>query len=154
MSRIMKKKVHLTKYADDFIVTASDRETLKGIKEMLKIFLGQRGLILSEEKTKLTSIHEGFDFLGWNFRKYNGKLIIKPSSKSIRKIRKTISEVIKENKTSTQENLIYQLNQIIRGWAEYHHSACSKETFSQIDHIIWEMLWKWAKRRHPNKCKS
>lgn len=148
------KKVHLIKYADDFIVTASDRETLKDIKEMLKIFLGKRGLILSEEKTKLTSIHEGFDFLGWNFRKYNGKLIIKPSNKSIRKIRKTISEVIKENKTSTQENLIYQLNQIIRGWAEYHHSACSKETFSQIDHIIWEMLWKWAKRRHPNKCKS
>lgn len=148
------KKVHLIKYADDFIVTATDRETLKDIKEMLNIFLGKRGLILSEEKTKLTSIHEGFDFLGWNFRKYNGKLIIKPSNKSIRKIRKTISEVIKENKTSTQENLIYQLNQIIRGWAEYHHSACSKETFSQIDHIIWEMLWKWAKRRHPNKCKS
>lgn len=135
-------------------MTASDRETLKDIKEMLKIFLGQRGLTLSEEKTKLTSIHEGFDFLGWNFRKYNGKLIIKPSNKSIRKIRKTISEVIKENKTSTQENLIYQLNQIIRGWAEYHHSACSKETFSQIDHTTWEMLWKWAKRRHPNKCKS
>ena len=125
------KKVHLIKYADDFIVTASDRETLKDIKEMLKIFLGKRGLILSEEKTKLTSIHEGFNFLGWNFRKYNGKLIIKPSNKSIRKIRKTISEVIRENKTNTQENLIYQLNQIIRGWAEYHHSACSKETFSQ-----------------------
>ena len=70
------KKVHLIKYADDFIVTASDRETLKDIKEMLKIFLGKRGLILSEEKTKLTSIHEGFNFLGWNFRKYNGKLII------------------------------------------------------------------------------
>lgn len=115
------KKVHLIKYADDFIVTASDRETLEDIKDMLEIFLGERGLILSEEKTKLTSIHEGFDFLGWNFRKYNGKLIIKPSNKSINRIKRTISEVIKRNKTSTQENLIYQLNQIIRGWAEYHH---------------------------------
>ena len=93
----------------------------------------------------MTSIHEGFDFLGWNFRKYNGKLIIKPSNKSIRKIRKTISEVIKGNKTSTQESLIYQLNQIIRGWAEYHHSACSKKTFSQIDHTTWEMLWNGRK---------
>ena len=132
------KKVHLIKYADDFIVTASDRETLKDIKDMLKMFLDERGLILSEEKTKLTSIHEGFDFLGWNFRKYNGKLIIKPSGKSIRKIRETISKVIKENKTSTQENLIYQLNQITRGWAEYHHSACSKETFFKYKRKLYE----------------
>lgn len=149
-----KKKVHLIKYADDFIVTASDRETLKDIKDMLRMFLDERGLILSEEKTKITSIHEGFDFLGWNFRKYKEKLIIKPSDKSIRKIRKTISKVIKGNKTSTQENLIYLLNQITRGWAEYHHSACSKKIFAQIDHTTWEMLWKWAKRRHPNKSKS
>ena len=148
-----KKKVHLIKYADDFIVTAADKETLKAIKDMLKMFLGERGLILSEEKTRLTSIHEGFDFLGWNFRKYNGKLIIKPSDKSVRKIRKTISRIIKENKTSTQENLIYQLNQVTRGWAEYHHSVCSKDTFSRVDHTTWEMLWKWAKRRHPNKPK-
>ena len=114
----------------------------------------QRGLILSEEKTKITSIHDGFDFLGWNFRKYNGKLIIKPSNKSICKIRKTLSDIIKCNKTSTQENLIYQLNQVTRGWAEYHHPACSKETFGKIDHTIWEMLWKWTKRRHPNKSKG
>lgn len=149
-----KKKVHLIKYADDFVVTASDKDTLTDIKEMLKEFLGQRGLILSEEKTKLTSIHEGFDFLGWNFRKYKGRLIIKPSDKSVSKIRKTISKIIKDNKTSTQENLIYQLNQVIRGWAEYHHSVCAKEIFAKIDHTTWEMLWRWAKRRHPNKPKG
>ena len=75
-------------------MTASDKETLIDIKEKLKEFLGQRGLTLSEEKTKVTSIHDGFDFLGWNFRKYKGKLIIKPSDKSVRKIRKTISGII------------------------------------------------------------
>lgn len=149
-----KKKIHLIRYADDFIVTATDKETLIIIKDMLREFLEERGLVLSEEKTKLTSINEGFEFLGWNFRKYNGKLVIKPSDKSIRKIRKTISAIIKKNRTSTQANLIDQLNQVLRGWAEYHHSACSKETFAKIDHTTWEMLWKWAKRRHPNKSKS
>lgn len=149
-----KRKVHLIRYADDFIVTASDMETLTDIKEMIREFLEQRGLILSDEKTKVTSIQEGFDFLGWNFRKYNGKLIIKPSEKSVSKIRSTISRLIKDNKTSTQENLIYQLNQVSRGWAEYHHSVCAKQTYAKVDHTTWEMLWRWAKRRHPNKSKN
>lgn len=147
-------KVHLIKYADDFVVTASDKETLTTIKEMLKSFLAERGLILSEEKTKITHMQDGFDFLGWNFRKYKNKLITKPSEKSIRKVKQTIGKTIKANKTSTQEGLIYQLNHVTRGWAEYHHTVCAKETFSKIDHCIWEMLWRWCKRRHPNKSKN
>jgi len=110
--------------------------------------------MLSEEKTKITHIKEGFDFLGWNFRKYNDKLIIKPSEKSIRKVKQTVSKIIKTNKTSTQERVIHLLNQVTRGWAEYHHTVCAKETFSKIDHCIWEMLWRWSKRRHPNKSKN
>ena len=149
-----KYKVHLIKYADDFVVTASNKETLEAIKEMIKIFLLERGLMLSEEKTKITHIKEGFDFLGWNFRKYNDKLIIKPSEKSIRKVKQTVSKIIKTNKTSTQERVIHLLNQVTRGWAEYHHTVCAKETFSKIDHCIWEMLWRWSKRRHPNKSKK
>lgn len=148
-----KKKVHLIKYADDFVVTASDRETLVQIKELIKKFLLDRGLTLSEEKTKITHIEEGYDFLGWNFWKYNQKLIIKPSVKSIRKVSETISRLIKTKRTITQESIIHQLNQKTKGWAEYHHTVCAKETFSKLDHIIWEMLWRWAKRRHPNKSK-
>lgn len=129
----------MIKYTDDFVVTASARKTLIDIKAMLKEFLKQRGLLLSEEKTKRTSIHDGFDFLGWNFRKYDGKLIVKPSDKSICKVRKTISKIIKDNKTNTQESLIYQINQVTRGWAEYHHSVCTKEIFAKIDHTTWEM---------------
>lgn len=149
-----KNKIHLVKYADDFIVTAKDKETLLEIRELIKEFLKVRGLQLSMEKTLITPIENGFDFLGWNFRKYSGKLIIKPSEKSIQKVRRTISDVIKNNKTSQQANLIYQLNQIMRGWAEYHHCACSKKTFSKLDHSTWEMLWRWSKRRHPNKPKN
>lgn len=146
-------KVHVIRFADDFIVTANNREALEDIKEMIIEFLGQRGLELSEEKTLITHIDDGFDFLGWNFRKFNGKLIIKPSVKSINKVTKNISELIRKSRTVSQEQLIYKINEITRGWGNYHYSACSKKAFSTVDHRIWEMLWKWAKRRHPNKNK-
>ena len=146
-------KVHVVRFADDFIVTASDKETLEEIKGMIERFLQQRGLVLSQEKTVITNIHNGFDFLGWNFRKFKGKLIIKPSHKSMSKVTRKISEVIKENRASKQEVLIRKLNEIKVGWANYHHSACAKRCFNTIDHRTWEMLWRWAKRRHPNKGK-
>ena len=146
-------KVHVVRFADDFIVTATDKQTLEEIKLMIERFLKPRGLTLSKEKTVITHINDGFDFLGWNFRKFRGKLIIKPSHKSMCKITRKISETIKQNRTSTQDILILKLNEITRGWAEYHHSTCAKRAFGVIDHRIWEMLWKWAKRRHPNKGK-
>lgn len=146
-------KVHVVRFADDFIVTASDRESLENIKQMIEAFLLERGLTLSKEKTVITHIDKGFDFLGWNFRKFKGKLIIKPSHKSMCKITQKISSIIKDNQTAKQEDLIRKLNEVIIGWANYHHSACAKKSYSTIDHRTWEMLWKWAKRRHPNKSK-
>lgn len=144
-------KVHMVRFADDFIVTASDKETLEAIKQMLESFLRERGLTLSMEKTVITHINSGFDFLGWNFRKFKGKLIIKPSSKSMRKVTKKISEIIKNNRTTKQEILIQRLNQVLIGWANYHQGTCAKKCFGTIDNRTWKMLWKWAKCRHPNK---
>lgn len=144
-------KVHMVRFADDFIVTASDKETLEAIKQMMESFLRERGLTLSMEKTVITHINSGFDFLGWNFRKFKGKLIIKPSSKSMRKVTKKISEIIKNNRTTKQEILIQRLNQVLIGWANYHQGTCAKKCFGTIDNRTWKMLWKWAKRRHPNK---
>ena len=144
-------KVNFERYADDFIVTANSEETAKGLVELIKEFLKERGLELSEEKTHITHINDGFDFLGWNFRKYTEKLLIKPSRKSKGNIIRKISDVIKRAKAWKQDELISVLNPIITGWSNYHRSAVSKETFSKLDHIIWNMLWKWAKRRHPNK---
>ena len=144
-------KVNYVRYADDFIVTADSKETAKEIAELIKEFLKERGLELSKEKTHITHIDDGFDFLGWNFRKYRGKLLIKPSKKSIGNITRKIGDVIKRAKAWKQENLINVLNPIITGWSNYHRSAVSKEIFSQLDHIVWNMLLRWAKRRHPNK---
>ncbi|MBZ9633659.1 group II intron reverse transcriptase/maturase [Clostridium sp. FP1] len=146
-------KVNLIRYADDFIVTAPDSETAIKAKEIIKSFLIQRGLELSDEKTIITHIDEGFDFIGWNIKKYKGKLLIKPSQKSIKRVISKISAIIKGNKSVEQDILIIKLNQIITGWSNYHQCAVSNDIFQKIDHITFQMLWKWAKRRHPNKGK-
>ena len=150
-TRFNPEKVNFARYADDFIVTATSKETAEDIAEVVKEFLKERGLELSEEKTRITHIDDGFDFLGWNFRKYREKLLIKPSKKSIEKVTRKISDVIKKAKAWKQEDLINALNPIIIGWSNYHRSVVSKEVFSKLDNIVWNMLWRWAKRRHPEK---
>ncbi len=148
-----KHKVNFARYADDFIVTAKTEVIAKEVKELIKNFLKNRGLELSDEKTLITHIDTGFDFLGWNFRKYNDKLLVKPSKKSIDKVTEKISNTIKQRKAWTQEALIDSLNPIITGWANYHQPVVSKRIFNKIDSTIWNMLWNWAKRRHPMKSK-
>ena len=108
-------KVNLVRHADDFVVTARSREILEEIKPLITYFLAQRGLTLSEEKTLVTHISEGFDFLGFNIRKYNGKLLIKPSKKSRKKITEKLHEIIFSNKAVTQGQLIDRLNPVITG---------------------------------------
>jgi RNA-directed DNA polymerase len=148
-------KVNMVRYADDFVITGSSRELLETqVKPRVEEFLRTRGLELSEEKTIITHIDDGFDFLGQNVRKYNGKLIIKPSKKNVASFLADVREVIKANKSAKTSHLIYQLNPKIVGWAMYHRHVCAKETFKDVDHAIFKMLWQWSKRRHPNKPRS
>ena len=145
-------KVNFVRYADDFIVTGTNPEILRNeVMPLIGAFLKERGLQLSEEKTLITHINDGFDFLGQNVRKYNGKLLIKPSKASIKAFLKKVRDIIKENKSTKQETLIRKLNPVIRGWVNYHRHVVSSETFSWIDHQIYKSLWSWAKRRHKNK---
>jgi len=123
-------KVNFVRYADDFIVTAASEEKAKEIAVLVKSFLKERGLELSEEKTQISHIDDGFDFLGWNFRKYKGKLIIKPSKKVIDNVTRKISDVIKRAKAWNQENLIDALNPIVIGWSNYHRSVVSALRYS------------------------
>ena len=147
-------KVNLVRYADDFIVTAKSKEVLEDIKELIEDFLDERGLELSKRKTRITHINQGFDFLGWNFRKYSAKLIIKPSKEAYKSVTRKIRKLIKNNSTIKQKRLIKILNPIIRGWCNYHSSACSKESYQKLDRDIFQALWRWAKRRHPNRRKE
>jgi len=147
-------KVNLVRYADDFIVTAATEEIAREAKELIRDFLKVRGLELSEEKTVISHIDDGFDMLGWTFRKFKGKLIIKPSKKAIKAFVASLSEtILRRGQAWKQDALIAKLNQQIRGWANYHQSVCASEAFSHIDYILFEFLWQWAKRRHPKKGK-
>ncbi len=151
--RLYYPKVNCVRYADDFIVTADKRETLEEIKLLIG-FLGERGLTLSEEKTRITHISEGFDFLGFNVRKYNGTLLIKPSSKSQKRFTEKLHEVVLgKNKTVAQQKLIEDLNPVLRGWGNYYSGVVSKTTFSKIDHILTYQLKRWSYRRHTNKSR-
>jgi len=147
-------KVHLVRFADDWVITGNSQELLKcEIKPLVEEFLRERGLELSPEKTHITHIDNGFDFLGQNIRKYNGKLLIKPAQKSAKRLLNRVRETINSDRHVSAGLLIARLNPIIRGWAQYHRHVVSKHIFGKIDHEIFQAIWRWAKRRHPNKGK-
>ncbi len=146
-------QVYLVRYADDMIATAKTKEDAEEVKRTIAGFLAERGLELSEEKTRIVHINEGFDFLGWTLRKFKGKLLIKPSKKSIKAITRKISGIISSAKAWAQDDLILRLNPIILGWTGYHRNSVASKVFNLLDHIIWEILYVWAKRRHSNKGK-
>lgn len=149
-------KVNFVRYADDFIVTASSKELLEQeVKPLIETFMKERGLELSAEKTCITHIEDGFDFLGQNVRKYKTgkrhKLLIKPAQKNVHAHLEKIREIVKKNKTLPAGKLILILNPIIRGWAQYHQHVVSTEIFSSVDDAIYQRLRRWMKRRHPKK---
>ena len=149
--RFPKMKVHFIRYSDDFLVVVPSKEIADEVREIIREFLAIRGLELSPEKTVITHIDDGFDFLGWNFRKYKGKLLIKPSQKSIKSITQKLKTIVSKAKSWTQDELIKTLNPIIRGWTNYHRHIVAKDTFRKLDAYLWEITWQWGKRRHPNK---
>jgi RNA-directed DNA polymerase len=142
----------LVRYADDFIVTGDTQEVLRDeVQPLLESFLRERGLELSAEKTRITHIEAGFDFLGQTVRKYGGKFLTRPSRSNQKSFREKIRRLLGELKTAPQEMVIGKLNPAIRGWANYHRHGASKRVFSAMDHWIWERLWHWCRRRHPKK---
>lgn len=121
-------------------------------KALLVPFLAERGLELSEEKTLVTSIAHGFDFLGWNFRKHEGKLITKPSKGSVDAfLAETHWAILVDGRGMSRDDLIRLLSPKVRGFANYHRHACSSKAFSRIAHVMYLQLRRWARRRHPTK---
>jgi RNA-directed DNA polymerase len=144
-------KVKLVRYADDFIVTGATKEVLERVREEVEPFLAERGLILAPEKTKIVHVSEGFDFLGFNVRKHNGKLLITPSKDAQIRVHRKVRDIIRGSRGDEQRDLIAQLNPIITGWTNYYRHVVSSRAFSKLDAVIWQALWRWAQRRHPNK---
>jgi len=145
-------KVNFVRFADDFIVTGATRELLEQkAKPALTAFLNPRGLELSEQKTVITHIQDGFNFLGHTVRKFGDKLLIFPAKSNVKALREKISLCINSAVGLSQQALLLKLNPLIRGWANYYRHGASKRTFDRLDyHTFWQLL-RWAKRRHPNK---
>jgi RNA-directed DNA polymerase len=137
-------RVHLIRYADDFIITGKSKEMLEGeVWQLVESFLRERGLELSTEETVITHVEQGFDFLGQNVRRYcNGKLLIKPSKKNIHTFLEKVREVVKKAQAYPTWQLIANLNRMLRGWAMYHRHVVSKRIFSQVDYAIFKSLWQ------------
>jgi RNA-directed DNA polymerase len=121
------------------------------VRPLIEAFLNERGLRLSPEKTKVTHIAEGVDFLGQNIRSYNGAVLVTSSKKNRLSFLAKIRGLINANKGASQENLIRVLNPVLRDWVNYHRHISAKRILKKADHAIWHALWCWAKRRHCNK---
>ena len=121
------------------------------VRPLVEQFLSERGLQLSPEKTCITHIDQGFDFLGQNLRKFGGTLLVKPSKKNTHAFLEKVRGIIEANQSARQENLIILLNPVIWGWANYHRHIVAADVFQRVDFEVWRRLWRWARRRHPNK---
>lgn len=145
-------KLNFIRYADDFIVTAVSKELLETkVKPLIAEFLATRGLTLSETKTVITHAADGFDFLGFRVRKFKDFLHVGPSPASTKRLYAKVSAMLRRLRTAKQGDVIRALNPIISGWANYHRTMMASRTFAVMDHRIFWALWRWARRRHPNK---
>jgi RNA-directed DNA polymerase len=142
----------VTVYADDFVVCCCSRQQAESVRARLAGWLAKRGLSLNEDKTRIAHLSQGFDFLGWNFRRYpSGKTLVKPSRASVRKHRQKLADEMRRLRGSNEGMVINDLNPVIRGWCAYHRSQAASETFAVLGHYTWQLTWKWAKWNHPGK---
>lgn len=149
-----KNKVHLVRYADDLVITGTSKALLRNkVQPLVEHFLAERGLRLSHEKTSIIHSEDGFDFLGQKLRRYpDGTFLLKPSKKNVQRFLAKIRKVLtRDGPKLPVGEVIRRLNPKIRGWALYHRHASSKKTYSRVDHRIFEMIWRWLRRRHPHK---
>ncbi len=145
-------KVHVIRYADDFVVVAETKEILEQtVKPAIQKFMAERGLRLSEEKTVITHIHEGFDFLGKTVRKFNTQLIVQPSKAAAKSIVEKLGTLLRQSRSIPYAVLLRKLNRLLRGWGNYHRFTSSSRVFSRVDYYLLQGIWRWIKRQHKGK---
>jgi len=143
------------RYADDMIALCDSQEQAQQVKARLTEWLAPRGLVFNQDKTSIVHLdHEGFDFLGFNVRRYRGKLLIKPSKAAIRRIRRRLAVEMRSLRGSNAAAVLATIVPITRGWAAYYRGVVSKEVFTSLDDYMWKLTYKWATYSHENKPKS
>jgi RNA-directed DNA polymerase len=152
--RIMQGCPTAIRYADDFVVLCHSRQEALEVKARLAAWLAPRGLAFNEDKTRVVALSEGFDFLGFNVRRYGTKPLIKPSKAAVRRIRERLRTELRSLRGTNAQAVIKRLNPIIRGWAAYYRTQVSSDAFNQLDHYLWRLTYKWARYSHQNKPKT
>ncbi len=147
-----RRKLNIIRYADDFIITGASKDILLNeIKPDVERFLAKRGLTLSAEKTKLTHINDGFDFLGFTIRKFKHKLIIKPAKQKTPRLLQRIRKLLAQCHGIPFYAMLSKLNSVLRGWAYAHRKVVVKNILSFIDNCVFKQMAYWLRKEHRNK---
>ena len=141
------------RYADDLVALCHSREQAEQVKAQLAAWLAPRGLAFNEDKTRVVHLDDGVDFLGFNVRRYRGKLLIKPSKAAVKRIRARLTAEMKTLRGHNAQMVLIRLNPIIRGWSAYYRHAVSARVFNELDSHVWKLTYKWANFTHPHKGK-
>src|SRR4051794_2369939 len=141
------------RYADDMLALCHSREQAQQVKARLAAWLAPRGLVFNEDKTAVVHLDDGVDFLGFNVRRYRGKLLIKPSKAAVTRIRARLTAEMRALRGHNAQQVLIRLNPIIRGWSAYYRHVVSAEVFAALDYHVWKLAYKWARHSHPRKGK-
>ena len=150
-ARVARDSPVVVRYADDLVALCHSREQAEQVKARLAAWLAPRGLVFNEAKTQITHLDQGVDFLGFNIRRYRGKLLTKPSKDAVRRIRRRLSAEVKALRGANADAVITKINPIIIGWSAYYRIGVSKRAFNALDAHLWRLVHKWARFSHPNK---
>jgi RNA-directed DNA polymerase len=141
-------------YADDMVALCHTKEQAEQVKARMASWLAPRGLTFNEAKTRIVTLEDGFDFLGFTVRRHAGKLITRPSKAAVKRVKHRLAAEMRALRGSNAAAVLAKINPIIRGWANYYRGAASSRTFSALDHYLWQLTYKWACHSHQNKPKS
>lgn len=156
------KEFLFTRYADDFLVLGKSEQDLKesAMPSILE-FLKPRGLRLNKNKTSISEISKGFNYLGFHFREYTDKnrvkgtkkgiLLVKPSNRNIKRLKRVISKLVHEHRNKPIHMLIQSLNMKLRGWSEHYRTVTSQEAFNSISYHLWKVCWAMLRRKHRRR---
>lgn len=149
----------LVRYADDYVAMCHTREQAEKVKADLADWLKPRGLAFNEDKTRVVHVQDGFSFLGFDIRRQidrqgAAKLLIKPSKESVKRLRKRLAADVRSMHGANAAAVVFRLNPVVRGWSAYYRSVVSGRVFTGLDHYVWHITYRWARRSHPNKSRS
>jgi len=157
-SELMPDSVGLVRYADDFVVFCHTQQEAGEVQRRLAAWLLERGLVFSPEKTRITNLDDGFDFLGFNVRQYavtnsrtGYRLLIKPSKKSVKKHAQKLRDIFRQCHGYPASWLCLTANPVIRGWANYFRVGVSARVFEKLDNYLFRLQRRWVVRQHPGK---